>query len=56
MAAKRTAKKTARKASKASTKTTKKAARVAGVQRTCSVCQKKGHNARSHEKGGKLAK
>jgi hypothetical protein len=29
---------------------------VAGAPRVCGVCRKSGHNSRSHEPGGKLAK
>jgi hypothetical protein len=39
-------------------KTPRKAARKieAGGPRKCAVCGKKGHNKRSHEPGGRLAK
>jgi hypothetical protein len=48
---------------KKSTKTTRKSVRsgkrggsIGGALRKCGVCQKNGHNRRSHEPGGKLAK
>jgi hypothetical protein len=34
----------------------KRGGSVPGAPRACSVCGKSGHNARSHEPGGKLAK
>lgn len=54
-----TKKKTKKVAKKPTTKTTRKpAARKsnAGSPRACSVCSEKGHNKRSHDPGGRLAK
>jgi len=34
----------------------KKSAKVTKTQRKCGECGKKGHNARSHQPGGRLAR
>jgi hypothetical protein len=34
----------------------KKSAGAGGGPRKCGVCHKRGHNSRSHERGGRLAK
>lgn len=43
------------KKTKGASRTAKAAKPKSGGPRQCSVCKKKGHNARSHEPGGLLA-